>query len=107
MSGKRPGFSDQFQPVRDYLPGKQQYVTKDPSDYLQKIADSTPQDFKINNAAFPISREYARLIIENTYYGYKSKGIIPSYVVEPKIDEKQKKYINLKKPAKAKGQKQK
>ena len=107
MSGQRPGFSDQFKPVRDLLPGKQQYVTKDPTDYLQRIADAAPQWFEINNLKFPIMKEYTRLIIENTYYGFKSKGIIPSYVVEPKIDEKQKKYINLKKPAKAKGQKQK
>lgn len=103
MSGQRPWFSDQFQPVRDFLPGKQQYITKDPTDYLQRIAEAAPQGFQINNLKFPIMQEYTRLLIENTYYGYKSKGIVPSYVVEPKIDVKQKKYINLKKPAKAQG----
>ena len=65
-----------------------------------------PQSYGINQARFPIVKEYGRLIIENTYYGYKSKGIIPSYVVEPKVDLKQKKYINLKKPKKAAGKKE-
>jgi hypothetical protein len=102
MSGQRPNFSQQFQPTRSFLPGKQQYIHDDPNAYLQAAQDFRPQSFGFNPARFPIMQELSRLIIENAYYGYKSKGIIPSYIVEPKVDPKQKKYINLKKPAKAK-----
>lgn len=106
MSGQRPNFAQQFEPTRGFLPGKQQHISDNPREYLQAAGDMRPQSFGINPAKFSIMREYTRLIIENTYYGYKSKGIIPSYVVEPKVDLKQKKYINLKKPKKAAGKKE-
>lgn len=105
FSDQRPNFAEQFEPVRSWLPGKQQFIAKDPEKYLQKMEDERTQPFGINNTQFPIVRQYARLMLENQYYGYKSKGIIPSYVVEPKVDMKQKKYINLKKAKKAEGQK--
>ena len=105
MSGQRPNFAQQFDPVRSYLPGKQQYISDNPKEYLQAASDFGPQSFSINQAKFPMVQEYAKLMIQSTYFGYKSKGIIPSYVVEPKVDLKQKKYINLKKPKKAAGKK--
>lgn len=103
MSGQRPNFAQQFDPVRSYLPGKQQFISQEPNEFLKAAADFRPQSFGINQARFPIMQEYSRIIIENTFYGYKSKGIIPSYIVEPKVDLKAKKYINLKKPKKAAG----
>lgn len=103
MSGQRPNFAQQFDPVRSYLPGKQQFISQEPNEFLKAAADFRPQSFGINQARFPIMQEYSRIIIENTFYGYKSKGIVPSYIVEPKVDLKAKKYINLKKPKKAAG----
>lgn len=106
MSGQRPNFSKQFEPTRGFLPGKQHFVSDSPNQFLQAASDFRPQTMGINQSRFPIMQHYSRLIVENAYYGYKSKGIIPSYIVEPKVDLKQKKYINLKKPSKAAGKKQ-
>jgi len=100
FSWARPNFAQQFNPIRQFIPWKEQYLSNDPNTYIKAKQDFRPQWFWINPAKFPIRSEYNEIIINNVYYWFKSKWIIPMYVVWKKVDEKEKKYINLKKPVK-------
>lgn len=76
-------------------------VSDNPREYLRAASDFAPQSFGINNARFPIMQEYFKTFVRGEFFGYESKGIIPSYVVKPSVDKEAKKYINLKKAKKA------
>jgi len=100
FSWARPNFSKQFDPIRKFIPWKEWNLSRDPQEYLNAKQDFRPQWFWFNPAKFEMNQEYAWIIITNIYQGYQSKWIIPMYVVKKKVDETEKKYINLKAPYK-------
>lgn len=101
----RPNFSKQSQPLRDWLWNKWQYINWNPSGYLNKFNKQVPQywSFPINNAYFPIMKEFNKLLIQQTFHWFKSKWVIKDYINKEKVDYKEKTYIKI---AKAKVSKQ-
>lgn len=59
--------------MREFIPGKEQFLDRDPSAYLKAKNDFNPRFNTFNPAQFPIVQEYAKIIISSIYYGYESK----------------------------------
>lgn len=79
FSGQRPNFSKQFEPVRQMMPTVNHMVSENPNAYFQEeMKRSRP----IGYGAEPqIQKEYAKIWFEQIYFGQKSKGVIPTYVM--------------------------
>ncbi len=102
---QRPNFSNQFSPIRDFLPGKERYISSDPNRYL-KSQDFMPRTQLFNPWQFPIVQEYIKIAISNIYYGYESKGTIRTGSTDKKFDKNQNTNIKIAKPKKAKSTKE-
>jgi len=106
FSWQRPNFSQQFSPIRDFIPGKEKYLSSDPNRFLQAKQDFIPRNNLFNPAQFPIVQEYAKIMISNIYYGYESKGTIRTGSWDKKFDKTQNTSIKIAKPKKAKATKE-
>ena len=97
FSWDRPWFSKQFTPTQKLVWQYPQYISKDPNWFIKKFNTPVQWNDVYNNLRSPIMRQYKDLIIESTFYGYKSKWIIKQFIQPKEVDKQAKKNINLKK----------
>jgi hypothetical protein len=102
----RPNFAQQFSPIRDFIPGKEWYLSSDPHKYLAQPS-YIPRSLQwFNPDNFPIVQEYIKIMINNLYYGYESKWTIRTGSTDKKLDKTQNTNIKIAKPKKAKATKE-
>ena len=98
----RPNFAQQFSPIREFIPGKEWYLSSDPHKFLAQswYIPKSLQWFNPDNSA--MSQEYIKIMISNLYYGYESKGTIRMGSSDKKLDKPQNTSIKIAKAKKAK-----
>ena len=103
----RPNFSNQFSPIRDFIPGKEGYLSTDPNAFLSSRPSYLPRSvewFNPNNSR--MMQEYMKIMITGLFYGYESKGTIRTGSTDKKFDKNQNTSIKIAKPKKAKSTKE-
>lgn len=103
----RPNFSQQFSPIRDFLPGKEWYLSRDPNKFLSSQPSYIPKSVEwFNPMNSRMVQEYLKIMINGLFYGYESKGTIRTGSTDKKFDKAQNTSIKIAKPKKAKGTKE-